>query len=297
MATHTFIVSDESINTYGYRVLTSGIDLTAFKKNPIALWMHNRGANWQPTVNDQLPIGRWENLRKEDGKLMADLVFDTDDDFAKKLESKVQQNILRATSIGFKALKTSSDEKDMEKGQKYATVTKAELIEISLVDIPANKNAIKLYDVENNVLSLSDGNEIPEILKIQSENDEPNINKNSKTMTYDELKASHPALFAQVLNEGKEAGKEDGRKEEKIRTKAWLAHVKSDSERVLKGIKEDEELTSDIREELFVAAQLNRRAGKEENADDLDTTAEAKKAKEAMDAALKEDVESLNTML
>ena len=38
----SFILSEESINDRGFRVLTGGINLERFKKNPVMLWMHHR---------------------------------------------------------------------------------------------------------------------------------------------------------------------------------------------------------------------------------------------------------------
>lgn len=130
---HTFILSDESLNRYGYRVLTAGIALAAFKKNPVMLYGHN---TWRP------PIGRWENLRVENGKLLADAVFDKEDEEAKKLEAKVEQGIIKAVSIGFRVLEHS--EENVVRGQRRPTVTKAELYEASLVTVPGNPGAVKL---------------------------------------------------------------------------------------------------------------------------------------------------------
>ena len=36
------IISTSAINSYGSRVLTAGINLKQYKKNPIVLFMHNR---------------------------------------------------------------------------------------------------------------------------------------------------------------------------------------------------------------------------------------------------------------
>lgn len=119
-------------------------------------------------------------------------------------------------------------------------------------------------------------------------NGNSNINENDEPMTREEFQASHPALFNQVHAEGKEAGKKD----EKVRVNSWLAHLDSDAERVVKGIKDDEELSADVREELFVAGQSKKRAENKENADTTDTTADASKKKDAdVDEALKADVE------
>lgn len=131
----TFVLNDENVNRYGYRVLTSGIDLTNFLKNPIALFMHQR-ASWT------LPIGKWVNVRKEGSLLLADIEFDQKDEFALKIESKVEQGILNACSMGFDAKATSSE--DVLQGQTHETVTKCELLECSIVDLPGNANSVSL---------------------------------------------------------------------------------------------------------------------------------------------------------
>lgn len=100
------------------------------------LYMHDRR---------RVPIGKWEDIRKEaDGTLTAEAVFDKEDEFAQSIESKVDQGILSATSIGFDVTELSEDTKYLLPGQSRATVTKSELLEASIVDIPGNKNAIKL---------------------------------------------------------------------------------------------------------------------------------------------------------
>lgn len=37
----TFVLHDESVNTYGFRMLTSGANLEEFKKNPVMLLNHD----------------------------------------------------------------------------------------------------------------------------------------------------------------------------------------------------------------------------------------------------------------
>ena len=36
-------ISNSSLNCYGTRVLTSGVDLEQYKRNPVLLYMHKRG--------------------------------------------------------------------------------------------------------------------------------------------------------------------------------------------------------------------------------------------------------------
>lgn len=151
----TFILSDESINSYGTRILTAGIDLTLFKKNPIMLWMHSRA--WRGDKDEVLPIGKWENIRIENGKLLADAVFDETDEFAKKIKSKVEQNILKMASIGINIIATSEDKNVIVQGQSRPTVIKCLITEASICDIGSNRNALRLFDEFGDELKLSEG--------------------------------------------------------------------------------------------------------------------------------------------
>ncbi len=129
MSNYTFIVSDETINSYGFSVLTEGIDTAHFEKNPVMLYMHER----QNGV-----VGRWENVRKDGGKLFADAVFDDSTELARQVKSQVEKGFLRSASIGI-----DNVEKATLNG--VDTVVKCRLVEISIVDIPSNANAVKLY--------------------------------------------------------------------------------------------------------------------------------------------------------
>ena len=75
----TFILSTNDVNSYGFRVLTEGIELPVSGKL-VMLWNHVRANGTDK--NQILPIGHWVNLRKEGGKLLADPEFDMDDPFA-----------------------------------------------------------------------------------------------------------------------------------------------------------------------------------------------------------------------
>lgn len=149
-----FIVSDESLNSYGFRVLTNGIDTSGFLKNPVGLWGHNRA--WRGTDNEVLPICRWDDLAKNKGQMTALPVFDLDDEFAARIANKVDGGFINAASIGIQIVETSEDPKVMLPGQRYATITKCVLKEISIVDIPSNANALTLYDQSGKPVNLSD---------------------------------------------------------------------------------------------------------------------------------------------
>lgn len=145
---HTFTLSDESINSYGFWVKTSGIDLSQFKKNPVMLYDHNRYG--------LMPIGKWENIRVEDEKLLADAVFDRDDDLAVKIEKKVDNGYIRGASIGISASELSDGKENIKPGQMRPTVSKSLLYEASITPFPSNQNALKLKH-GGKTISLSDG--------------------------------------------------------------------------------------------------------------------------------------------
>lgn len=151
-----FVVTDESINSYGFRVLTAGIDTKRFKANPVGFFNHNRDDVFSATGYTG-PIVRWEHLKVNDkGEMTGTPVFDTEDPVGMAVSRKVENGFIRGASIGISILAMSDAPEDMVKGQKYPTITKSELIEISVVDVPSNKKALALYDQDGKRVELKD---------------------------------------------------------------------------------------------------------------------------------------------
>lgn len=167
---NAFITSDESIvNHYGFRVLTSGIDTSQFERNPLMYYMHNRNA-WNPKGNEV--IGKWKNLKKENGKLIAKPVIDDKEEFAATIKGKVDRGFIRMASVGIQIVETSSDPKHLLQGQTRPTVTKCVLREISIVDEGANDNALQLYSKAGAPIELSSGiSDIPELQELNFKNE------------------------------------------------------------------------------------------------------------------------------
>lgn len=146
------IISTSGLNCYGGRVLTSGIDLTQFQKNPLLLWMHRRSFD-----RDAMPIGRIDNLRTDGDRLIGTPVFDQNDEFAKKIESKWENGFLRMASAGIEIIETSDAPEHLLQGQTRRTITRCRLEEVSIVDIGGNDEALQLYDRSGKVLKLAAG--------------------------------------------------------------------------------------------------------------------------------------------
>ncbi len=138
------LISDESINRNGFRVLTVGINISDYKQNPILLWMHNRA--WRGSQDDVLPIGRIINLSMEGSELFGEPEFDVDDPFAKQISDKFEKGFLKAISAGLEPVEWSEDVALMMPGQTKPTLTKSVLFEVSIVDISSNCNTLALYN-------------------------------------------------------------------------------------------------------------------------------------------------------
>lgn len=123
-----FVISDGSLDRHGTRINPKGWDLSAFKRNPIALFGHSGG----------FPIGRWENIRVEGDRLLGRLVMASKGTSARidELASLVEQGILRAVSVGFAITKYGAP------GKSQYDIDQQELLEVSLVSVPSNTNAI-----------------------------------------------------------------------------------------------------------------------------------------------------------
>jgi len=125
-------------------MLTDGADLAQFKKNPAMFFMHN---------DYDVPIGRWENLRVDGSKILADAIFDMDDEFAKTIAGKVDRGFLKMASIGAWPLEFNDSPSLMLTGQQEPTITKWRLREASIVSIGANHNAVVLYDEQGHEIT------------------------------------------------------------------------------------------------------------------------------------------------
>lgn len=146
------IISTSGLNCYGSRVLTSGIDLTQYQKNPVLLWMHRRSYNGK-----DMPIGRMENLRIDGDRLIGTPVFDENDEFAKQIASKWENGFLRMASAGIEIVETSDAPEHLLQGQTRATITRCKLEEVSIVDIGGNDEALQLYGTDGKLMTLVSG--------------------------------------------------------------------------------------------------------------------------------------------
>lgn len=124
----SFVASTASEDRMGDIIRQDGWDLGAYQKNPVVLFGHN---------HDQ-PIGRAHNVKVVNGALTADFEFAPEhvNPFAAQVGRMVEAGFLKAVSVGFRPLAY----KPMKSGG--LEFTKSELLEISVVSVPANAEAL-----------------------------------------------------------------------------------------------------------------------------------------------------------
>lgn len=123
-----FIASTSDVARDNMIVDAKGWELENFKRNPVFQWAHNYS---------EPPIGKVTNIEIDGDNLMADVVFDQDDEFAQKIERKYRAGLLNAVSVGFDIITM-----EPPKGDAPMRSTKQELLELSAVPVPADPGAL-----------------------------------------------------------------------------------------------------------------------------------------------------------
>jgi len=110
-----------------------------------------------------------------------------------------------------------------------------------------------------------------------------NLNFNSKTMTTQELKQTHPELFSEVFGAGVTAESE--------RVQSWLAHSETDSKAVMEGIESGLEISSSQREKLLVKSSKIKTVEQMQ----AESTKDFQTGESTLDAGLSDEQKELNS--
>ena len=141
-----FVASDNSVDSYGTVIPVDKWDLTRYQGNGIVGYMHDvYGDSWTESADPDDVIGKGEAW-VEDDKLIVRITFEPVDlnPRADKIFRKLQFGSLHAVSVGFRATK-KGHMGDEERGEdpKVYYYAGQELLEVSVVNIPSNANALK----------------------------------------------------------------------------------------------------------------------------------------------------------
>jgi HK97 family phage prohead protease len=142
--TFTAVASTATVDRHGEIVSVEGWNLDNFKQNPVLLWSHD---------HSKMAIGKatkvWIEGIGTAAKLMFTGVWQTVTEEGKAAAQLVADGILNSFSVGFLPTEMVGN-----------TYTEQELLEISLVNVPANPDAVRLA-----YKSLEDAGFTPEVAK------------------------------------------------------------------------------------------------------------------------------------
>ncbi len=156
---YEFTASTSTIDRDGEVIEAKGWDLKNFKKNPVIMYAHDYRS---------LPIGKAPKVWLAGGKLKNTVQFPPEGtyEFADIVERLVDTGYLKTESVGF--IPQKWEDGDGDKGPRR-TYLKQELLEISIVPVPSNPDALRnaveegvITTKEFETLSTKDGVNKPE---------------------------------------------------------------------------------------------------------------------------------------
>jgi hypothetical protein len=125
---HRFIASTEDVARDGLVIEAAGWELDNYRKNPIITWLHD---TWS-----RPPIGRGL-VELDKNRLITEVEFDLGDPFAAQIDRKYREGFLHAVSVQW-----NTHEVKPGGPNKAPRITRAELIEIAAVPVPADPGAV-----------------------------------------------------------------------------------------------------------------------------------------------------------
>lgn len=142
--TVVFRASTPAVDRHGTIVRPEGIRTEKFAANPIFVWAHDAYGGWE-TPSPESVIGRvvsWDRS-PEAFDITVEFAPEEANPKAEQALRLVKAGFLNAVSIGFVPLKYH-EEKESESEPTRLVYDEVELLEVSLVPIPSNPEAVAL---------------------------------------------------------------------------------------------------------------------------------------------------------
>lgn len=139
---HQFTISDATADRYGTVIPISAWDLSNYEKNGIVAYQHET-SSWVKNDPDYI-IGKGR-VWIEDDTLIGEVDYEPLElnPLADKIRRKVEFGTLSATSVGFSAHGGHMGKEERGEDPSLYYFDRVELLEFSIVNIPANPNAVK----------------------------------------------------------------------------------------------------------------------------------------------------------
>jgi len=132
-----FTISTGAVDRERDTIAPGGWRLESYRKNPVVLFGHR---------HDEPPVGRARSVGVRDGALVAVVEFPEPGVYerADVIRRLVEQDFLRATSVGFRPIKSVYNE-----ARRGTDFLEQELLEFSIVSVPANAEALLVGPVKS----------------------------------------------------------------------------------------------------------------------------------------------------
>ena len=150
----TFVANEESEDRMGDIIKVDGWQLGNFKSNPVLMFAHDYRL---PPVGIVPRV--WKSTAGASGKasskegtpqLLNTVKFDDGDPFAVAIMGKYERGFMKAESVGFRPIEFERKNTDDDSWFPPLIFTKQELLEISLVPVPAHPRALRKAWGEDN---------------------------------------------------------------------------------------------------------------------------------------------------
>jgi HK97 family phage prohead protease len=126
-----YVLSDDSTDLAGDRILATGWDLRQFLRNPVALAWHDA----------RHPVGTWRDVKVVGNELRGrlELAPRGTTQMADDVRRLIEAGVLKSVSVGFRSL-----EDEPLPGGRGTLFRRARLMEVSVVSLGMNENALQI---------------------------------------------------------------------------------------------------------------------------------------------------------
>jgi len=180
-----FVLSTDEVDRHGDVISADGWNLASYRSNPVFLWAHDYA---RPV------IGRAVDTWLEPHRLMARVEF-APTQFAQEVAGLYQAGYQRGVSVGFKPLRYEERRHEKTGALLGIRFLEQELLEVSAVPVPANRNALRRAMAE-----------APKVAEYLRRAGPQPVNTAPATRMAAALDAAWPVLSAQVDELAKLAG-------------------------------------------------------------------------------------------
>jgi HK97 family phage prohead protease len=150
-----FVASDESVDRYNEVIRLDGWQLDNYRRNPVIVDSHDYSSIAKILGNSPL-------IDVREGRLINRVRFATDNPLGNMAWKMARAGFIKSQSVGFIPIDWQTGKNADEPARTY---TKQELLEISLVAVPANPGATIGNALKSGAIQKSDVSELAQFLK------------------------------------------------------------------------------------------------------------------------------------